>query len=190
MNLDKEADNRLNYIGINDNKTPYHTHFNAISVWNNEIYGLLNRFGAVVNLTKESILFEDINIWGCHNLKFSNDDLIFINDTRNQSVQIIDTQGKFVKHINLLPFHSIGKKMKFYKTIAPYKVFLEKKKIIKYGTVMPFFVRGLDIDGDLLYIGISPASILCINWKSEKIVDIFNYSPDVRKAVHGLKLQC
>ena len=184
--IDKEADNRVRYIGEKESKDPNHTHFNAISVWNDEVYGLLNRFGAVINLSKKSVLFEDKQIWGCHNLHFSQDGLIFINDTRNQGVHIYDKMGKLVKRIDLLRFHPIGKKVKFYKKTARYRIFLENKKIIKHGTVMPFFVRGLEMAGDHLFIGISPAAILCIDWKSEKFIDVFDYSPDVRMAVHGL----
>jgi hypothetical protein len=114
--------------------------------------------------------------------------VIFINDTRNQGVHIFDSKGNFVKRINLLPFHPIGKKVKLYKKTAPLRVFLENKKIIKHGTVMPFFVRGLDLVGDHLFIGISPAAILCIDWRSEKLIDVFNYSSDIRMAVHGLKV--
>jgi hypothetical protein len=186
--LDKQADNRLKHIGVKENKDPNHTHFNAVSVWNDEVFGLLNRFGAVINLSTEKVLIEDKNIWGCHNLQFSKDGVIFINDTRNQGVHIFDSKGNFVKRINLLPFHPIGKKVKLYKKTAPLRVFLENKKIIKHGTVMPFFVRGLDLVGDHLFIGISPAAILCIDWRSEKLIDVFNYSSDIRMAVHGLKV--
>jgi hypothetical protein len=186
--LNKKADNRLKHIGVKESKDPNHTHFNAVSVWNDELYGLLNRFGAVINLSKETVLIEDKKIWGCHNLHFSKEGLVFINDTRNQGVHIYDTTGKWVKRINLLPFHPVGRRVKFYKKTAPYRIFLENKKIIKYGTVMPFFVRGLDLVGDHLFIGISPAAILCIDWRSEELIDVFNYSSDVRMAVHGLKI--
>jgi hypothetical protein len=187
--LDKQADNRLKQIGMKENKDPNHTHFNAISVWNGEVFGLLNRFGAVINLTKGTILIEDKTIWGCHNLQFSKDGVIFINDTRNQGVHVYEKDGKLIKRINLLPFHPIGKKVPMYKKSAPLRVFLENKKIIKYGTVMPFFVRGLDLEGDHLFIGISPAAILCLDWRTERLIDCFNYSSDVRMAVHGLKVE-
>lgn len=186
--LDKESDNRVKFLAAKENENPNHTHFNAISVWNGDVFGLLNRFGAVINLSNESVLIEEKNIWGCHNLLFSNEGLIFINDTRNQGIQIYDNKGKFIKRINLLPYHPISKKLKLYKMTAPLKVYLERRNLIKYGTVMPFFVRGLDINGDLLYFGISPASIICINWKTEQLIDVYNYSTDERIAVHGLRI--
>ncbi|MCJ7519125.1 MAG: TIGR03032 family protein, partial [Anaerolineaceae bacterium] len=99
-----------------------------------------------------------------------------------------DKQGKFIKRINLLPFHSVGKKVKNYKKAAPMRKVLENFGLLKHATVMPFYVRGLDVVGDLLFVGMSPAAILCINWQSEELIDTFDYSSDSRIAIHGLKV--
>jgi len=50
------------------------------------------------------------------------------------------------------------------------------------------YVRGLDFYNDLLFVGISPAAVLCVDWRKEKLVDRFNYSTDMRVSIHGLKI--
>jgi hypothetical protein len=188
LEIDKNADNRLKFIGMSEGKNPNHIHLNALATWNNDVYGLINRFGAIVNLTKGSILVEDKALWGCHNLRFLDDGTVFFNDTRNQGVSVFDKQGKFIKRINLLPFHPVGKKVNNYKKVASARKLLENLGLLKQATVMPFYVRGLDVVGDLLFVGMSPAAILCINWQSEKLIDTFDYSSDSRIAIHGLKV--
>ena len=49
-------------------------------------------------------------------------------------------------------------------------------------------LRGLDRLGDLLFVGISPASILCINRQSGALVDSYCYSDDVATCIHGLRV--
>ena len=52
----------------------------------------------------------------------------------------------------------------------------------------PVFVRGLDFAEDRLFVGISPATILCIDWDRGELVDHYNYSQNVHVCVHGLKV--
>ena len=46
--------------------------------------------------------------------------------------------------------------------------------------------RGLAVVGDHVFVGVSPASILCIDWPRGLLVDVFQYSDQVTAAVHGL----
>ena len=52
----------------------------------------------------------------------------------------------------------------------------------------PLFVRGLDRLGDLLFVGVSPATILCIDEHQGKLVDAYSYSQDVGVCIHGLRV--
>ncbi len=88
----------------------------------------------------------------------------------------------------MLPFHRARNQVRQYKLTTPFRKFAEKIGFPQPEIVMPFFVRGMDIKNDLLFVGISPASILCLNWQTGKLVDVFDYSDDIRIAVHGLKL--
>lgn len=186
--LDKNEDNRIRFMAKNIVKDPSHLHFNAISSWKGDLYGLFNRFGAVVNLTKEKIILEDRSIFGAHNLIILDDGTILVNDTRNQGVNIYNMDGLLKKRIDLLPFHGARKKVVRYKRTELLRKLLRGIGIPQQDAVMPFFVRGMDINDDLLFVGISPAAILCLNWQTGKLIDVFNYTDDVRIAIHGLRL--
>ena len=186
--INKEEDNRIRFLKKNIEKDPHHLHFNAFFRWKDENFGLFNRLGAVVNLTRNTVVFEDPKIKGCHNLNILDDGSIFINDTRNQAVNIYDMGGSLKKRINLLPMHPAGKKVLSRRLLNPARKLLNQVGLAKHEIAMPFFVRGMDIVEDLMYVGISPASVLCVNWESGKLVDSFTYTEDIRKAVHGLKV--
>lgn len=188
MQMDKSADNRIRFLAKNIVKDPSHLHFNAISSWKGDLYGLFNRFGAVVNLSQQKIIFEDRSIYGAHNLIILEDGTIFVNDTRNQGVNIYNMDGQLKKRINLLPFHQASKLIRKYKRMSSIRNLLKGIGFPPQETVNPFFVRGLDLLEDLLFIGISPAAILCVNWQTGKLIDVFDYTDDVRVAVHGLNI--
>ena len=188
LEINKNEDNRLRFLSEHITKDPSHLHFNAIAVWQGQEFGLFNRFGTVVNLSTKQIVVQDSNLRGAHNLIILHDGTIFVNDTRNQAVCIYDMNGRLKKRIDLLPFHSAGKKAKWYKKTAFIRGYMEKYNLLHYAAVMPFFVRGMDILDDLLFVGISPAAILCVNWRTGKLIDVYNYSSDTRIAVHGLKV--
>ncbi len=86
--IDKSEDNRIQFLAKNIDKDPSHLHFNAFSIWRGEKYGLFNRFGAVVNLTKNTVVIEDPKIKGAHNLIILDEGTIIVYDTSNQGVNI------------------------------------------------------------------------------------------------------
>lgn len=186
-NIDKNADNRIRFLAADVFKNKSHLHFNAIYVWQGDVYGLFNRFGAVVNLSREKIILEDPAIKGAHNLFINDDGIIFINDTRNQGVNLYGMNGRFIKRINLLPFHKASRIVPWYKITNPIRNVTNRAGLTKQQVVTAFHVRGLDIHNELLFCGISPAALLCLDWKTKKFIGSYDYSDDVRIAVHGLK---
>ena len=188
LTIDKQVDNRLKYLSGSILKEPSHLHLNAVAVWHDNVFALFNRFGAIVNLSTEEVIFESASLIGAHNLVIHDDGTFFVNDSQRQGVFIISSDGEVVKRINLLPFHQASKDVKLYKRMLPFRAVLKRIGLEKYIASMPFFVRGLDVAGDIMYVGISPASILCINWKESKLVDVYNYSTNNRVAIHGLKV--
>lgn len=185
---DRSMDNRIRYLAKNIVKDPSHLHFNAMSSHRGDLYGLFNRFGVVVNLSRQEVVFEDRSIYGAHNLIILPDGTIFVNDTRNQGVNIYNMEGHLVKRIDLLPFHKASRKVRQYKRSEPVRKLLGVLGMPRQDVVMPFFVRGLDIKDDLLFIGMSPAAILCVNWVTNTLIDAYDYTEDIRIAIHGLKL--
>jgi len=50
------------------------------------------------------------------------------------------------------------------------------------------FVRGMAFAGHRLYLGVSPASILCVDWHTSELLDVYEHSDDVTHAIHGLAI--
>jgi hypothetical protein len=186
--LDKNVDNRLRFISNDVFENKCHLHFNAITKWHGDYYGLFNRFGAIVNLSRDRVLVEDPSIRGAHNLLINEDGIIFVNDTRNQAVYLFDVNGRLIKRINLLPFHDARLKVPWYKVTNPVRRLVSRTGLTSQQIVTVFHVRGLDIRDELIFCGISPAAILCLNWQTGQLVDSFDYTDDIRIAIHGLKL--
>lgn len=189
LTLDKQADNRPLFLDERFAKEASHIHFNAVAQWRGQTYGLFNRFGAIVNLDTEEVCIEEPKIRGCHNLIIREDGLTFVNDTRGHQVYIYDLpQRRLVRIINLLPFHPAGLRAILYDLTTQPRHFLKSIGVYKPREAMPFFVRGLDLMGDELFIGISPASILRLNWQQGRLIDRYSYSDNILLAVHGLKV--
>ena len=41
---------------------------------------------------------------------------------------------------------------------------------------------------DQVFVGVSPASILCINRQNGKLLDVYQFSNDIHVCLHGLKV--
>lgn len=188
MAINKSEDNRTRFLRKELFRDRSHLHFNAIEVWKGEHYGLFNRFGAVVNLDRNRIVFEDKRLFGAHNLVILEDGTIIVNDTRNQGIHLYNMQGELLKRLDLRPFHQARKMVKRYKIKAPIHRLMVEMGLIKPKIVTPFHVRGLDVQDDKLFVGISPAAILCVNWITGEFIDSFDYTNNVHIAVHGLKV--
>jgi hypothetical protein len=64
----------------------------------------------------------------------------------------------------------------------------KREQILPTYVAKPCFVRGLDYFDGSLFVGISPATILEIDYETGELLDYFKYANDVRVAVHGLKI--
>lgn len=189
LQIDRQADLRPLPYTDQHYHDPSHLHLNAVTLWRGEVYAFLNRFGAIVNLDTDEVILEEPGVKMGHNLIIREDGLAFVNDTRGHHVYLFDlVQRKLVRRINLLPFHPVGTYTRFYDFMAPVRKVLRKTGIYDAIQANPFFVRGLDLVDDKLFIGISPASILCVDWERSKVIDYFSYSTDVRQAIHGIKV--
>jgi hypothetical protein len=175
MAIDKQADNRLAYIHAELGKKEGHTHLNSVTLWNSQIYTLLNRFGVVARIEPDvKIILEDNLLKGAHSPVVSADGkCIILCSSFNKCVLFYDIKtGNLLKELNLLDFAEVASLHKKY----PDQPF--NKSI---------FVRGLEIiDEDRILVGISPASILEIDIKRDKLLDLYRYSADVGDAIHGL----
>ncbi len=189
LEIDKGNDQRTNYLSSKHIKHPSHLHLNAISQWQGNILALFHAFGAIANLSTGEIMIEDPALKKGHNLLILEDGMAISNDTYGRTIRFFDLSSrKLAQVIDITEFkwvksleNSIERKNKLTKA-------LNKLKLSQSAIARPLFVRGLDCIGELLFVGISPASILCINWKTKELIDAYCYSKDVNTCVHGLKV--
>ena len=190
LDIDKEMDNRLNFLSSSHIKHPSHLHLNAIAEWRGHVYALLNSKGLIVDLTNDRVVIEDESLKGGHNLLILDNGYAFVNSNFKVNTVIIYDINKreLLDTIDLLKFNWIKwlyiKSLTF--SLLKGKTVLRFRKTLK--TARPLFLRGMDIIGDQLFLGLSPASIVCIDWRQKKLLDAYNYSMDIHVCVHGLKI--
>jgi hypothetical protein len=189
MDIDKEVDNRRHFLTDQHQKSDSHLHLNAVAIQNDEIYVLFNAYGAICNLSRGEVVIQDDALIRGHNLIFLDDGVVVVNDTFGRTIRIYDLNRKeLLKVIDLTAFEWVQNlERAATRRNVPRKLFraigLSRKSISR-----PLFVRGLDRRGDHLYIGLSPASILCVNWQTGELEETYQYSDDPRVCIHGLAL--
>jgi hypothetical protein len=185
MKLDKLADNRARFLDTIHTQSPSHVHLNAVRVWQGHLLALLNRFGAIVDLTAGRVLVHDESLDHAHNLEITDDGLAIVNNTFRQTIHFYDlTCGERVKVISLGAY-PVVRRWKW-RAWASNLIHITRTRRVKSVVARPIFVRGLDLVGDRLFVGVSPASLLCIGSRSGQLLDWYRYADDVRVCVHGL----
>lgn len=136
-------------------------------------------------------MLEHKKIKGAHNVIFLDDRTVAICGTRIGSVLIFDLEDNKLKKEYVLNEYAPVKKHLFWPmVIYKMKIFLKEKKIKKSAiAAKPCFVRGLVKYKDLLFVGTSPAMILCFDLKTDELVDHYIYSKKTRAAIHGLNVR-
>jgi len=188
LQINKEVDNRTSFLDERHVRNPSHLHLNAVAYWGGEMYGLFNTQGVIANLDRGEIVLQDKTLTHAHNLVIDDNGMVFVNNTFRRATHIYDLrQKKLVRTIRLSSFFLV--RQLIIKHTLSYLVRGALKKLsLRQAASRPVFVRGLDKFGDLLFVGISPATILCINWKTGKLVDYYQYSDDVSVCIHGIKV--
>jgi hypothetical protein len=192
--LDKRRDNRLAYLG-RSHVEPGHTHLNTISMLDGRPVVLLNQHGCLVQLNPTRVLVEHARLKGAHNILVTGDRHVLVSDTVNQAILVFDARGALVRDITLKRYWPV-RLIRWRFAARGLRLWLGrhspsfKLHWLLVGNIIasrPVFVRGLCATprGTIL-VGISPAAILEIDWRSGRLVDYFSYSGDVNVAVHGL----
>jgi hypothetical protein len=196
LEIDKSEDNRLKFMGRDGSESsPSHVHLNAAAVHRGRPLMLLNRFGSLVQLGPTRVLIEDPSIKGCHNVVVTGTGHLLINDSHHMGVCVFDERGARVRRIELAQYAPVQRLLRL-TTVArvqnwlrshgrPQRLF--RRLLGRPVTVKPIYVRGLcETPRGTILVGISPASILEIDWESGRLVDSFTYSTDLKVCVHGL----
>ena len=186
--VDPAADYRSRLLAGEHLKDPHHLHLNAVVEQDGQVYALLNRFGAIVNLSAGTVVAKDPRLKGGHNLMFIDADTVVANDTRGRTVRFYDIgSGDLVRTIDLLEFRPVQNLNRWATATNLVRRALNKSGLQRVASIArPLFVRGLHRRGDSLFVGLSPASVLEISLESGELVDWFRYALDVEVCVHGL----
>lgn len=187
--IDKEADNRLNFLAPSTTKAESHLHLNAVAVHEDEVFALSSAYGAILNLSREEVALQHEGIDGGHNLLLWDDGIAVVNDTYGGTVRLYDLEeGTLLQSIDLTSY-------KWVRELIRWKIpgYLAKEAMRTVGlrdhsVAKPLFVRGLVRHGPHLFVGVSPAAILQVNWRTGDLVDAYQYSSDVHVCVHGLEV--
>jgi hypothetical protein len=183
--IDKTADLRTAFLSSSHTEHQSHLHLNALAIWDGDLHALFNTRGAVVNLSTRQILLEDPQLQGGHNLVVTGN-LVFVCATRLKAVCIFDlTSRTLVKTLEISKFEQVQRILRDSRPKGLRRLFAAAGK----DAGEPLFVRGLQTSGDEVFVGISPATILHLNWKTAELLDLYQYSKDVNVCVHGLRVR-
>jgi len=187
LDIDKSIDNRLKFLEQGSFRGPSHLHLNAVCEFRGEVFALFHSKSLVANMSRGTIVIQDDNLKHAHNLIMEEPGVVYINDTRRTVVRQYDLEsGKQIRAINIRKMRGI-KQLLFKSAAQAIKetggaFFGHKSKT----TARPLYLRGLAIQENYIFAGFSPATIVCINKKTGKLVDYYFHSTDVRDCIHGL----
>ena len=187
LDIDKNIDNRLKFLDENSFRGPSHLHLNAVCEFRGEVYALFHAKKVVANLSRGTIVIQDEHLKHAHNLIIQEPGVVYINDTRRTVIRQYDLEsGRQTRAINIRKMRGIKSLLMRSAARA-----LKESGISFFGrkskaTARPLYLRGLAISDDYIFAGFSPATIICIDKNTGKLVDYYFHSTDVRDCIHGL----
>jgi hypothetical protein len=185
--IDKTIDNRQNYLEQKSFRGPSHLHLNAVCEFRGEVYALFHSKCCVVNLSKGTIVIQDEKLKHAHNLIMEEPGVVYINDTHRTVVREYDLEsGQQIRAIEIRKFPGIKSLLLKTATRAIKEMGVSFFSSKRKATAKPLYLRGLAIHGDYIFAGFSPATIVCIDKASGKLVDYYVHSTDMRVCIHGL----
>jgi len=185
--IDKTLDNRLRFLRTDSFRGPSHLHVNAVCEFRGEVYALFHAKCVVANLSNGTIVIQDENLKHAHNLIMEEPGVVYINDTHRTVVRQYDlASGQEMRAINIKKMRGI-KPLLFRTMVRGIKetgisLLGSKAKT----TARPLYLRGLAIHPDYIFAGFSPATIVCIDKITGKLVDYYFHDTDMRVCIHGL----
>ncbi len=185
--VDKSIDNRATFLDNASFRGPSHLHLNAVCEFRGEVYALFHSKCVVANLTRGTIVIRDKNLKHAHNLIIEEPGVVYINDTHRTVIRQYDlASGEQIRAFDIKKMPGI-KTLVFRSAMRALRemgisFFSSRRK----ATARPLYMRGLTIYEDLIFAGLSPATIVCIDKNTGKLVDYYFHSTDARVCIHGL----
>jgi len=187
--IDKSADNRLGHLEQKHGRGPSHLHLNAVAEWKGHVLALFHAQGVIADLTEDRILVRDPCLKKCHNLLVDPDGTAVVNDSLHATVRVFDLES--ARQIDALDL----KRLDWVRRLRRIGIFDLVRRAMRKPSLLarrlaarPLFLRGMDRVGDRLYLGLSPAAVVCVDLRSRELVDAFRYSSDLRVCIHGLSV--
>jgi hypothetical protein len=185
--IDKSIDNRLNYLERASFRGPSHLHLNAVCEFRGDVYALFHSKCVVANLSKGTIVIQDPKLKHAHNLIMEEPGVVYINDTHRTVVREYDLEsGQQIRAIDIKKMRGIKSLLLKSAALAIREMGVSFFGSKRKATAKPLYLRGLSITQDYIFAGFSPATIVCIDKRSGKLVDYFFHSNDMRVCIHGL----
>lgn len=186
LEIDKAGDNRTRFVAGTHLVNPSHLHLNAVATWRGEVFALFNAFGAIANLTTGEVVLRDARLERGHNLIILEDGTALLNDTHGPAVCLYElASARLLATIELRRFPWVRALERFARAANALKRPFTALRLAG-AMCKPLFARGLAVAAGRVFVGISPASVLCIDLATHELVDAFSYSRDVHVCVHGL----
>ena len=187
MEVDKLADNRLCWLDTSLVVRSSHLHLNAVCVYRGEVYALFHSKSIVANLTRGTIVIENPNLKHAHNLIIEEPGVLWVNDTHRATIRKYElASGREIMSIDLRKPTRIKALVLKSGLRALAEMGLGFFGSGRKATARPLYLRGLAIHENLIFAGFSPATIVCLDKASGKILDYYFHSSDVRVCVHGI----
>lgn len=189
LDIDKDADNRLRFLDPSATNDESHLHLNAVVEHDGAVYALCNSYASVLDLTNGDVVLQDDGLDGAHNLTVTEDGVVIVNDTWDATVRCYELEtGDLRQKIDLTQYRWVRRLIRWHVPVYWGKEVARTVGLVEHSVAKPLFVRGMARQGDTLFVGFSPASILQIDWRSGELLDAYNYSSDVHVCVHGLEV--
>ncbi len=201
LDIDKGADQRVNreLMARDPYRDPSHLHLNTVRRWRGHTYAIFHHQGALVDLDAGRVVVREDDLKGAHNLVVDGDGTALVNDTRRHAVLRYDLEsGRRLGRIDLLAMPRLRRLSGRHWTSVAYHgshVLLRLRQRTgihiphKRFPAAPLFVRGLDVVGERIFVGLSPAAIACLDRRSGRLLDLYRHTGDLRVAVHGLQVE-
>ena len=184
LDVDKQKDNRLAYL-----EDFSKLHLNNVEVHDGKVYVCFNNHGAVLRLFPTKVVAHDPALKGCHNGLVTEDDEILINDSHRHTFIVFDLHTGHVKRkIDLSQFPEVRKlaEARGFKAV-PWHIRL-RNFIIRKRMARPLFTRGMcRLDQSRVLLGVSPATVLEVDYKQGKLLSMMQLADSPNECVHGLE---
>ncbi|MBI3853516.1 MAG: hypothetical protein HY298_24985 [Verrucomicrobia bacterium] len=182
--VEKDKDNRLAYLnGFSK------LHLNNVEVHKGQVYVCFNNHGAIIRLFPTTVIAHDPELKGCHNGLVTDDEEVLLNDSHHHVVVVFDLHTGHVKRrINLADFPEVArlKHLRGCRDIgwrARLQNFVMRQRVAR-----PLFTRGMCLlDASRILVGVSPATVLEIDYKQGRLLDLCQLSNSANECIHGLE---